>query len=94
MPGVGSGLGTVADLANYDIVNPTTFNAAQYNGRLDANLLRKTASALPFTGFLSPRTNYNGANRSYDLFHHDQINDAFSAIWNHTFSSSFLNEFR
>ncbi len=53
----------------------------------------KTASALPSTGFLSPRDNYNG-NRSYDIFHHRQINDAFSVIWNHTFSPTLLNELR
>ena len=25
-------------------------------------------------------------------YHHSQINDAFSGIWNHTFSPTFLNE--
>src|SRR5262249_28152443 len=39
------------------------------------------------------RTNFNG-NRAYDLFHHDQVNNAFSAIWDRTISSSFLNEAR
>ncbi len=28
------------------------------------------------------------------MFHHDQINEAYSVIWNHTFSPNFLNEFR
>ena len=36
---------------------------------------------------------YNG-NRTYDVFHHNQINDAFSVIWNHTFSATLLNELR
>ncbi len=30
----------------------------------------------------------------YDLFNHSQINDAFTLIWNHTFSPTFLNEAR
>jgi hypothetical protein len=92
-PGVGSGLGTVADLANYTTSNPTTFNASQYNGRLDANVTEKDRIGFAIYWVPLSRTNYNG-NRSYDLFHHDQINDAFSAIWNRTISSSFLNEFR
>lgn len=92
-PGVGSGLGTVADLANYNTVNPTTFNAAQYNGRLDANVTDKDRIAFAIYWVPLSRTNYNG-NRTYDLFHHSQINNAFSAIWNRTVSSTFLNEFR
>ncbi|MGH9514888.1 MAG: TonB-dependent receptor domain-containing protein [Terriglobales bacterium] len=92
-PGVGSGLGTVADLANYDTSNPTTFNAAQYNGRLDANITEKDHLGFAIYWVPLSRTNYNG-NRTYDLFHHNQINDAFSVIWNRTISASFLNEFR
>ena len=38
-------------------------------------------------------TNYSGG-LGYELFNHSQINDAFSVIWNHTFSPSFLNEAR
>jgi hypothetical protein len=40
-PGVGSGLGTTADIANYLTSNPTTFTATQYNGRVDANATPK-----------------------------------------------------
>ncbi|HVI10030.1 MAG TPA: TonB-dependent receptor [Candidatus Binatia bacterium] len=92
-PGVGSGLGTVADIANYDTINPTQFNAAQYNGRLDADV--RSTDHLAFAMYWVPSTtnNYRGA-RVYDAFHHTQINDAFSVIWNHTFSSTFLNEAR
>ncbi len=38
-------------------------------------------------------TTYNGG-LGYQLFNHSQINDAFSVIWNHTFSPTFLNEAR
>ena len=92
-PGVGSGLGTVADIANYDTVNPTTFNATQYNGRLDADVTNKDRVGFAIYWVPLSTTQFNG-NRTYDLFHHNQVNDAFSLIWNHTFSSSFLNEAR
>jgi hypothetical protein len=92
-PGVGSGLGTVADLANYQTSNPTTSNAAQYNGRVDADVTSKDRISFAMYWVPLTRTNYNG-NRAYDLFHHDQINSAFSAIWNRTISASFLNEAR
>jgi len=92
-PGVGSGLGTVADIANYNTINPTTFNAAQYNGRIDADVTVNDRIGFAIYWVPLTKTNFNG-NRGYDIFHHSQINNAFSGIWNHTFSSSFLNEFR
>ncbi len=39
-------------------------------------------------------TDYNGSIRSYNLYHHNAINDAFSLIWNHIISPTFLNEAR
>ncbi|MGH9510968.1 MAG: carboxypeptidase regulatory-like domain-containing protein [Terriglobales bacterium] len=92
-PGIGNGLGTVADLALYNTSNPTTFNAQQYNGRLDADVTDRDRIAFAIYWVPLNKTNYNG-NRAYDLFHHTQINDAFSLIWNHTFSPSLLNEAR
>jgi len=89
----GSPLGTVADLANYNTVNPTKFTAVQYNGRLDANVTDRDRLGFAIYWVPQSRDNYNG-NRAYDIFHHSQINDAFSAIWDHTFSSSLLNEAR
>jgi Carboxypeptidase regulatory-like domain len=93
-PGVGSGLGTVADLANYITENPTTFTATQYNGRLDFDATAKDRITFAMYWVPLTRTDFNGGERAYDLFHHNQINDAFSAIWNRTISSSFLNEAR
>ena len=89
----GSPLGNVADIANYNTVNPTTFTAVQYNGRLDANVTEKDRIGFAIYWVPLSTDTYNG-NRAYDVFHHSQINDAFSAIWNHTFSSTFLNEAR
>ena len=92
-PGVGSGLSTVADIAQYNTVNPTTFTADQYNGRLDADITN--ADSISFTIYWVPlsKDNFNG-NRGYDIFHHTQINDAFAAIWDHTISPTFVNEVR
>src|SRR6266404_1649266 len=92
-PGVGGGLSNVADIANYNTVNPTKFTAVQYNGRLDANVTEKDHIGFAIYWVPQSKDNFNG-NRAYDIFHHSQINEALSAIWNHTFSSSFLNEFR
>jgi hypothetical protein len=95
--GNGSGgpenLGTVADIANYITSNPTTLNETQYNGRLDADVTAN--DRIGFTIYWVPlsRDNYNG-NRALDIFHHNQVNSAYSTIWNHTFSPNFLNEFR
>ena len=89
----GSPLGTVADLANYITSNPTTFTAVQYNGRLDAAVTGKDRIGFALYWVPLSTTHYNG-NRAYDIFHHSQINDAFSAIWNHTFSPTLLNEAR
>jgi hypothetical protein len=92
-PGIGGGLSNVADIANYNTINPTKFTAVQYNGRLDANVTEKDRIGFAIYWVPLSKDNYNG-NRAYDIFHHSQINDAFSAIWDHTFSPSFLNEVR
>jgi hypothetical protein len=89
----GSPLGTVADIANYNTIDPTKFTAVQYNGRLDANVTQKDRIGFAIYWVPQSRDNFNG-NRAYDIFHHSQINDAFSLIWDHTFSPTFLNELR
>jgi len=93
-PGVGSGLDGVADIANYVTASTSNFSKAQYNGRLDADVTAK--DRIGFAIYWVPQSaNFlNGPARQYNFFHHTQINDAFSAIWNHTFSPSLLNEFR
>jgi hypothetical protein len=93
-PGVGNGLDGVADVAFYSIAAPSSSTYTQYAGRLDAQASRN--DHVSFTMFWVPqtRTNYNGTPRAYNLFHHEQINQATSAIWNHTFSPSLINEAR
>jgi len=93
-PGVGNGLDGVADIANYITASTSNFSKVQYNGRLDANITN--TDRIGFAIYWVPQTTtfLNGPARQYNFFHHDQINEAYSAIWNHTFSSSLLNEFR
>ena len=93
-PGVGGGLTNVADIADFIVTSPFTSYYRDYNGRLDADVTK--ADHLAFAIYWVPQgnTSYNGGSRAYNLFHHNQINDAFSVIWNHTFSPTFLNEAR
>ena len=95
--GDGSGgpenLGTVADIAYYQTASPTTKTDVQYNGRLDYDVTQK--DRVGFAIYWVPQTNnfFNGE-RVFDVFHHSQTNYAYSPIWNHTFSPTFLNELR
>lgn len=93
-PGVGSGLSNVADIANYITSSSSTFSKSQYNGRLDADVTVR--DRIGFTIYYVPQSSsfLNGPARAYNFFHHSQINEAFSAIWNHTFSPTLVNEFR
>jgi hypothetical protein len=93
-PGVGGGLDGVADIAEYQTSSPFNQTSAQYNGRLDANVSQKDHLAFAIYWVPSSTQQFNGPQRAYNLFNHDQTNDAFSVIWNHTFSPSFLNEAR
>jgi hypothetical protein len=96
--GDGSGgpenLGTVADIANYITASTSSFSKNQYSGRLDANVT--PLDRISFTIYYVPQSSsfLNGPARAYNFFHHSQINEAFSVIWDHTISSTFLNEFR
>lgn len=93
-PGVGGGLDGIPDIAYFNTVDPSTTSQTQYNGRLDANLTQK--DRLTFALYWVPvtTTDYNGPDRSANLWHHTQVNDAFSLIWNHTFSPTLLNQAR
>ena len=92
-PGVGSGLSNTPDIAQYSIANPTTSDFKQYNGRIDANVTGKDHVSFAIYWVPTSITKLNGG-LGYQLFTHSQVNDAFSVIWNHTFSPSFLNEAR
>jgi len=92
--GGSNNLGTVADIANYVTSSTTNFSKNQYNGRLDANVTDRDRIAFAIYWVPQSTTFLNGPARAYNLFHHSQINQAFSVIWDHTISPTFLNEFR
>ena len=93
-PGVGGGLADVADIANFSTVNPTDTTETQYNGRVDADVTPNDRLSGTIYWVPVSTTDYNGGARTYNLFHHNAVNDAFAGIWNHTISSTFLNEAR
>ena len=92
-PGAGSGLSNVPDIAQYTIVDPTSSDFKQYNGRLDAQATANDRVSFAVYWVPATTTRYNGG-YAYQLFNHSQVNDAFSVIWNHIFSPTFLNEAR
>ena len=93
-PGVGGGLDGVADVANFITSSTNTSSKAQYNGRLDADVTSR--DRIGFAIYYVPQSSsfLNGGARAYNFFHHSQINEAFSGIWNHTFSPTLVNEAR
>ncbi|HZP07556.1 MAG TPA: carboxypeptidase-like regulatory domain-containing protein [Terracidiphilus sp.] len=94
-PGVGGGLNrSVADIAEYSTINPTTITNDQYNGRVDADVTPKDRLSGTVYWIAADQTNYEGPVRPMNLWHHDVTNNAFAGIWNHIFTSGFLNEAR
>jgi hypothetical protein len=93
-PGTGGGLNAngVADIAQYNIVNQHSSSFNQYIGRADANLTQN--DRLAFSIYWIPQSQTSSGTRAYNLSHHNQISQASSLIWNHTFSPTFLNEAR
>lgn len=93
-PGVGSGLDGTPDLMFVQSVNPTTNNPQQFNGRMDFQATNR--DLITFTTYYVPNdsTFYNGPARSANLWHSDRLNEAATAIWNHTISPTWLNEAR
>ena len=92
---MGGGLDpTTADIAEYTTVNPTNVVDQQFNGRLDADAGSKDHLAFAIYWVPVDQSYYNSTDRTYNLWHHSAINDAFSGIWDHSFSSNFMNEAR
>jgi len=92
-PGVGSGLSNVPDIAKYSLSSPQSSDFKQYNGRLDADITSRDKATFAIYWVPSSLTFYNGG-LGYDIYHHSQVNNAVSGIWNHIFSPTFLNEAR
>ncbi|HEY6767265.1 MAG TPA: carboxypeptidase-like regulatory domain-containing protein [Candidatus Sulfotelmatobacter sp.] len=93
-PGFGGGLDGIPDLAFFNSLNPTTTSQMQYNGRVDADLTAKNRLSFAIYYVPSSTTSYQGTDRPLNFWHHSQVNEAFSLIWNHTFSPTLLNQAR
>jgi hypothetical protein len=98
--GDGSGgannLGTTPDIAFISGINsPSTTGEGQYNGRLDFNATSKDliAFSIYYVPVTSTSINGNGV-RPMNLFHHSVISEAETGLWDHTFSSTLINEAR
>jgi hypothetical protein len=93
-PGVGSGLDGIADIQEVSTLNPSTFVGTQYYGRMDGDVTGK--DRLSFIIYWAPNqtTSYNGPARPSNFEYANDINDAFTALWNHVFSPTLLNEGR
>ncbi|PYT77748.1 MAG: hypothetical protein DMG40_22340, partial [Acidobacteria bacterium] len=98
--GNGSGgannLGTTPDIAFYTgILNPTNSDHKQYNGRLDFNVTSKDLVAFSIYYVPNSSTSINGnGDRLMNNFNTTSINEAETAIWDHTFGSTLINEAR
>lgn len=86
-------LGTVADIALLNTVGPNTNINAQYNGRLDFQATH--SDLIAFNIYKEPvnNTSFNG-DRPANLFHHNAMNEAETALWDHTFTPTLINELR
>ena len=93
-PGVGNGLDGIPDLALFNSLNPTKTSQMQYNGRVDANITEKDRLAFALYYVPVATTNFQGTQRPLNLWHHSQVNNAYSLIWTHTFSPTLLNQAR
>src|SRR5215469_8514482 len=93
-PGVGSGLSNVPDIFEVNTTNPTNNVNTQYNGRIDWNVTSRDLIAGSLYWVPVSTTNYNGPVRAANLWNHSQTNNAFTALWDHTFSPTMLNEAR
>jgi hypothetical protein len=93
-PGVGGGLDGIPDLGFFTTVDPTSTSQQQYNGRLDANVTQNDHLAFAIYWVPVSTTDYIGPVRSANFWHHSQVNEAVSLIWNHTFTPTLLNQAR
>jgi hypothetical protein len=89
-----SNLDGVPDLQWRANIKPSSSKAEQYNLRVDFNVTQNDLVA--FSMFRVPQSSdsLNGTAREMNAFHHTQLNEAETVIWNHIFSPGMLNEAR
>src|SRR5262249_54978721 len=82
-----------ADTGFFSTVPPTNSTHRQYNGRIDFNPTRKDLVAFSIYYVPNSSTGLNGnGDRSMNLFNSDYTNRAMTALWDHTFSPTLVNE--
>jgi Carboxypeptidase regulatory-like domain/TonB dependent receptor len=95
--GDGSGsltnLDSVADIMYINAVGPNNGTNVQYNGRLDFQATSRDLIAFSIYKVPVSTLSYNTF-RAANLFHHDATNEAETALWDHTFSPTLINELR
>ena len=82
------------DIAFYSVDGPNSQINVQYNWRLDFNATNKDLLAFSMYYVPTSSDSFNGAFIPMNLFHHKVVNEAETFLWNHTFSSTLLNEAR
>ena len=93
-PGIGGGLDGRPDIMYVQTTSPFSLAPQQYNGRVDYQATSK--DLITFSMYYVPvsQTSYNGPVRPANLWHTDRLNETGALLWNHTFSSAWLNEAR
>lgn len=89
-------LNKTPDIAFYTgILNPNSGSHKQYNGRLDFNPTSKDLIAFSVYYVPQSSTGLNGnGTRLMNKFNSTSINRSMTALWDHTFSPSIVNEAR
>lgn len=83
-----------ADIFYLATVSPRTQVSQQFNGRLDYQATSNDLIAFSIYWVPTDQTSFNGPSRPSNLFHHNQLNYAETALWNHIFTPTLLNELR
>jgi len=94
--GSSANLGNTADIAFISgTIQPNLSSHKQYNGRIDFNATSKDLIAFSIYYVPNSSTGINGnGDRSMNLFNSTYTNRAATAIWDHTFGSTLVNEAR
>jgi hypothetical protein len=92
--GVGCGLDGIPDIQYVQTTNPTILTSTQYNGRIDYQVTSRDLVTFSVYWVPNDTTDYNGQARAANLWNSDRLNYSGALLWNHTFSSTLINEAR
>ncbi len=92
--GVGGGLDGIPDIAFVQTKSPVDSTATQYNGRLDFQVTRNDLITFSIYWVPNDATFFNGNARAANLWHSDRLNQSATALWQHTFAPTLINEAR